>query len=69
MPPIELDNLNTGDVFNTTEQSLISSTCLPVGDFNDFVGTSLNGNWTITVTDNLNIDNGWIFSWGIKSKS
>ena len=62
---IELDNLNTGEVFNPTGQSLISSTYLPVGDFNDFVGTSLNGNWTITVTDNLNIDNGWIFSWGI----
>lgn len=62
---IELDNLNTGEVFNSTGQSLISSTYLPVGDFNDFVGTSLNGNWTITVTDNLNIDNGWIFSWGM----
>ena len=62
---VELDNLNTGEVFNPTGQSLISSTYLPVGDFNDFVGTSLNGNWTITVTDNLNIDNGWIFSWGI----
>ena len=62
---VELDNLNTGEVFNSTGQSLISSTYLPVGDFNDFVGTSLNGNWTITVTDNLNIDNGWIFSWGI----
>ncbi|GIR13481.1 MAG: hypothetical protein CM15mP23_20560 [Cryomorphaceae bacterium] len=62
---VELDNLNTGEVFNLTGQSLISSTYLPVGDFNDFVGTSLNGNWTITVTDNLNIDNGWIFSWGI----
>lgn len=62
---VELDNLNTGEVFNSTGQSLVSSTYLPVGDFNDFVGTSLNGNWTITVTDNLNIDNGWIFSWGI----
>ena len=62
---VELDNLNTGEVFNPTGQSLISSTYLPVGDFNDFVGTSLNGNWTITVIDNLNIDNGWIFSWGI----
>ena len=62
---VELDNLNTGEVFNPTGQSLISSTYLPVGDFNDFIGTPLNGNWTITVTDNLNIDNGWIFSWGI----
>jgi len=62
---ITLDNLNTGGVFNTTGQSLISSTYLPIGNFNDFVGTPLNGNWTITVIDNLGIDNGWIFSWGI----
>tara|TARA_B100000287_G_C20669160_1_gene792763 strand:+ start:146 stop:2398 length:2253 start_codon:yes stop_codon:yes gene_type:complete len=62
---ITVDNLNTGEVFNTTGQSLISSTYLPIGNFNDFVGTPLNGNWTITVTDNLGIDNGWIFSWGI----
>ena len=48
-----------------TGQSLISSTYLPVGDFNDFIGTPLNGDWTITVTDNLGTDNGWIFSWGI----
>ena len=60
-----LDNLNTADGFNLTGESLISSTYLPVGDFNDFIGTPLNGDWTITVIDNLNIDNGWIFSWGI----
>tara|TARA_Y100000589_G_scaffold14197_1_gene11454 strand:- start:865 stop:3132 length:2268 start_codon:yes stop_codon:yes gene_type:complete len=60
---ITLDNLNT--VAGGTGQSLISSTYEPVGDFNDFLGTPLNGNWTITVTDNLGIDNGWIFSWGI----
>jgi gliding motility-associated-like protein len=30
-----------------------------------FVGCPLNGQWTIEVTDNLAIDNGYIFSWGI----
>ena len=48
-----------------TGQSLISSTYLPVGDFNDFIGAPLNGDWTITVIDNLATDNGWIFSWGM----
>ena len=62
---VELDNLNTGEVFNPTGQSLISSTYFPVGNFNDFLGTPLNGTWTITVVDNLFSDNGWIFSWGI----
>lgn len=45
---------------------LAPTTYLPVGDFNDFLGSPINGTWTITVTDNLNIDNGWIFSWGIQ---
>ena len=62
---LTVDNLNPNDLFNTTGQSLISSTYLPVGNFNDFIGTPINGSWTITVTDNLGIDNGWIFSWGI----
>ena len=44
---------------------LNSDTYLPIGDFNDFIGTNLNGTWTITIVDNLMIDNGWIFSWGL----
>jgi gliding motility-associated-like protein len=31
----------------------------------DLVGCPLNGAWTFTVTDNLAIDNGYIFYWGI----
>lgn len=30
-----------------------------------FVGCPLNGDWTLTITDNLAIDNGYIFYWGI----
>ena len=44
---------------------LNSDTYLPIGDFNSFIGTPLNGIWTITVIDYLEFDNGWIFSWGI----
>jgi len=44
---------------------LNSDIYLPIGDFDDFLGTPLNGTWTITVVDNLMTDNGWIFSWGI----
>ncbi len=29
------------------------------------MGCPLNGNWKITVTDNLGIDNGYIFSWSL----
>jgi gliding motility-associated-like protein len=31
----------------------------------NFVGCPLNGEWTITVTDLWQSDNGWIFEWGI----
>lgn len=40
-------------------------TYLPVTPFNSLVGCPLNGLWTITVTDNLLIDNGFIFKWSI----
>lgn len=35
------------------------------GDMCDLVGCPLNGDWTFSVTDNLAIDNGYIFAWGI----
>ena len=38
---------------------------LPDGNFNDFIGCPVNGNWTITVQDNQGIDDGYIFQWGI----
>ncbi|MFN9977633.1 MAG: hypothetical protein ACK58T_47780, partial [Phycisphaerae bacterium] len=31
----------------------------------NLVGCPLNGQWTFGVTDNLAIDNGYIFSWGV----
>jgi len=61
---ITVDNLYDGG-FSDTGTSLISSTYFPIGNFNDFLGTPLNGTWTITVVDNLFSDNGWIYSWGI----
>ncbi len=44
---------------------------LPAGDYNSlesfdaFLGCPLNGEWTVTITDELAIDNGWIFEWSI----
>lgn len=34
-------------------------------DLCDLVGCPLNGTWTFVVTDNLGIDDGYIFEWGI----
>ena len=44
---------------------LNSDTYLPVESLNALLGTPLNGEWTLIVVDNLSIDNGWIFSWGL----
>lgn len=44
---------------------------LPVGSYEAhedlcaLVGCPLNGNWTLSMTDNLGSDNGYIFFWGI----
>ncbi len=44
---------------------------LPAGDYNSlnpfdaFLGCPLNGEWTITITDQLAVDNGWIFEWSV----
>lgn len=35
-------------------------------DLSSLIGCPLNGNWRITVTDHLTIDNGFIFNWGIE---
>ncbi len=44
---------------------------MPPGDyqasdsFNNLIGTPLNGEWTLSVTDLWGIDNGYIFDWSI----
>lgn len=37
----------------------------PFQSFDNLIGCPLNGTWTITVTDHLFIDNGYIFGWWI----
>ncbi len=49
----------------TTSGVLPTLTYLPETPFTNLVGCPLNGIWKIIVTDNLNIDNGFIFSWGL----
>lgn len=48
---------------------------LPAGSYTSFeplnqlVGCDLNGDWTLTITDNFAIDNGFIFDWGLSFSS
>lgn len=48
-----------------TDSYIPAGTYLPMQSFNNLIGCPLNGNWTITVTDNLASDNGYIFNWDI----
>lgn len=44
---------------------------LPAGSYtshdplSNLIGTPLNGNWTLTITDHIPNNNGYVFSWGI----
>ncbi|GAL00861.1 hypothetical protein JCM19314_87 [Nonlabens ulvanivorans] len=78
--PIDIDtDLNPGTGFDyvftesatqTWAQAQAGVTTLPAGDYlpvdpySTFVGTPLNGQWCINITDNLSSDNGYIFYWG-----
>ncbi len=50
---------------NLPNNSMTPGTYTPTQSFNGFIGCPLNGNWTITVTDNLSIDDGFIFDWSL----
>ncbi|TKS55596.1 PKD domain-containing protein, partial [Mesohalobacter halotolerans] len=47
----------------TPGQAIAPGDYAPVDSFNNLVGVPLNGDWTIQITDNLGIDNGYIFEW------
>ncbi|MCB9227192.1 MAG: proprotein convertase P-domain-containing protein, partial [Chitinophagales bacterium] len=44
-------------------QTKVPGLYAPVDPFTTFVGCPINGQWTLNITDNLTIDNGYIFNW------
>ncbi|WP_343749020.1 T9SS type A sorting domain-containing protein, partial [Fluviicola sp.] len=52
-----------------TYQYIPAGTYIPMQSFSSLIGCPLNGSWTITVTDNISSDNGYIFSWDINFTS
>ena len=64
-----LVNGATSNCGTPTGASINAGNYQPVQPFTNLIGSTLNGNWTLRVTDNLNIDNGYIFSWGINFDS
>ncbi|MBE9576158.1 PKD-like domain-containing protein [Flavobacterium proteolyticum] len=49
--------------------SINAGNYMPVNPFTNLIGSALNGNWSLIVTDNLGIDNGYIFNWSINFDS
>ncbi len=49
-----------------TDTQMAEGSYLPIQPISDLIGCPINGEWTITVTDNLGADNGYIFSWGVQ---
>ncbi|MBK7127760.1 MAG: PKD domain-containing protein [Crocinitomicaceae bacterium] len=45
--------------------SITPGNYMPVDPWSNLFGCPLNGAWTIQVTDNLSIDNGYIFNWDV----
>lgn len=68
---IDNNAVNIGSYTDLIGQSSPVVTQVPAGTYaidgnwGDLIGCPLDGDWTIEVTDNLNSDNGYIFSWGI----
>lgn len=56
---------NTIQVGSFDESMNPNGVYLPETGFENFVGCPLNGDWTITIVDNITSDNGYIFNWGI----
>lgn len=45
--------------------AMTAGTYRPEQSYDTFIGCPINGTWTLTVRDNIGIDDGYIFQWGI----
>ena len=67
-----LDYANGGGAMDSATSCLIGTADMmppgdysPAEDFSGLIGTPLNGDWTLLVTDLWGSDNGYIFEWSI----
>ena len=54
---------STGGTY--TDNYLPAGSYTPFGSFNSLIGADMNGTWTMHVTDQFALDNGYIFNWYI----
>ncbi|RRJ89431.1 PKD domain-containing protein, partial [Paenimyroides tangerinum] len=52
--------------FNPPGNMWVPGDYKPVDSYNNFIGSPVNGVWTLQVHDQLAIDNGYIFGWSIE---
>lgn len=45
--------------------AMTPGTYQPEQTYSDLIGCPINGDWTITIRDNIGIDDGYVFEWGI----
>jgi len=45
--------------------AMAAGTYRPEQGYDGFIGCPVNGTWTLTIRDNIGIDDGYIFEWGI----
>ncbi len=50
---------------NPPNNSMTPGTYTPDQSFDNFIGCPLNGTWTLQVTDNISIDDGFVFDWNV----
>lgn len=62
-PMLEWANNNPADLFETL--TLPAGDYRPNSSYDDLVGCTLNGDWSIRATDDWGIDNGYIFEWRV----
>lgn len=68
-------SIQTGGTFPNGSGGTYTDSYIPAGtyqssdDFSGLIGCPLDGSWTITVTDHLTLDNGYIFNWDVNFNS
>lgn len=65
------DEFNAGNTvavnsFPPGGNAMVEGTYLPAEGFDNFLGCPVNGDWVLTIRDNIGIDNGYIFEWSME---
>jgi gliding motility-associated-like protein len=63
-PTVDVPNPTPGNP-DGTFPAIAPGDYLPVDSFSNLIGEPLNGEWILQITDNIGIDDGWIFEWEI----